>query len=95
MNPAVTLTMAMLGKLKPIEASYYPLIRTPCTKLQTLFGPQKRFGVADGDRNTLFRPLPMIIHSNTTNNYYVFHILPQIHTANHATLPIQMYANTV
>ena len=27
--------------------------------------------------------------------YYVFHILPQIYTANHATFPIQMYAITV
>ena len=27
--------------------------------------------------------------------YYVFHILPQIYTENHATFPIQMYASTV
>ena len=27
--------------------------------------------------------------------YGVFHILPQIYTANHATFPIQMYAITV
>ena len=27
--------------------------------------------------------------------YYMFHILPQIYTANHANFPIQMYAITV
>ena len=33
--------------------------------------------------------------TNQYNEYYVFHILPQIYTSNHTTLPIQMYAITV
>ena len=41
------------------------------------------------------------LHSNMIKKvpkdrrYYVFHILPQIYTANHTTFPIQMYAITV